>query len=303
MATALEIRHRIRAVQQTRKITNAMYLVASSRMKWVMEHIEYNQLYQLRLRTAMWDIMNSLNGEFLLEENTISHPYFIRRGGQKRTYIVIAGDKGMAGSYNHNILSFAWEQMEPCPDCSLITVGMMASIYFRGRGKQPDIEILNVTQDPSLTNARQIAFEIIDLYDRELTGEVYIVYTQFYGANRCVPTVSRLLPQQAEDYADLKPNPLPTGDIIYVPSRREVFDLLVPQYLIGIVFGALVQAYASEHFSRMNAMRSATRNADEILKRLQLEYNMARQTAITQEITEITGVAEALRRENDKVWN
>jgi F-type H+-transporting ATPase subunit gamma len=276
-----------------------MYLVASSRMKWVMEHIDYNQQYQVRVRTTMWDIMNSISCEISPDPDSgpISHPYFIRRGGEKRTYIVIAGDKRMAGSYNNNVLNYAWEKMEPYPDCSLIAVGLMAGSYFRAKGKHPDIEILSVTQDPSLTNARQIAFEMIDLYDRELTGEVYIVYTQFYGANRGVPTISRLLPQQAEDYADLKANAPSVRDIIYVPSRREVFDLLVPQYLIGIVFGALVQAYASEHFARMNAMRSATQNADEIIKRLQLQYNMARQAAITQEISEITGTAEVLRGE------
>ncbi len=147
-------------------------------------------------------------------------------------------------------------------------------------------------QDPSLSNARKLAFDIFDLYDDDLTDEVYIIYTSFYGASKNKPVIRRLLPIVRGDYEQIEAHEM--SDILYEPSAQELFSLLVPQYVIGILFGALVQAYAAEHFARMNAMQSATKNADEMLKKLQTQYNMARQAAITQEISEIAGAAEAL---------
>ncbi|MEZ4358119.1 MAG: ATP synthase F1 subunit gamma [Eubacteriales bacterium] len=285
MQNANEIRSHINAVAQTRKITNAMQLVASSRMKRVLQQIGYNQKYLSRVRSTMKHILQS--------SKDVTHQYLKSRG-DKRTYIVISGDKGMAGAYNANILSFSWKEMSKHPGSALISVGTMASNFFRERGIDPDIELIGITQNPTLYSAREIAFDILDFYDGKLTDEVYIIFTP-YGVSQNSPIMYRLLPILLSDYVEKEEDAVHAEDIIYIPSSRELFDLLVPQYLIGVVFGSLVHAYASEQFARMNAMQSATRNADEILKKLKMQYNLARQTAITQEITEITGAAEVLR--------
>ncbi len=284
MQNTNEIRAHIAAVKQTRKITNAMHLVASSRLKKVMSHIEYNNAYFSRVQATMKDILQS--------SESVTHQYLTGRGGDRRTYIVVAGDKGLAGAYNASVLNLAYEtisQRKEKKETYLLTVGLVATEFFKARGMQPDIETTGAVQDPSLSNARKLAF---DIYDDDLTDEVYIIYTSFYGDTKNRPVIRRLLPIVRGDYEQIAAHKM--SDIIYEPSAQELFSLLVPQYVTGILFGALVQAYAAEHFARMNAMQSATRNADEMLKKLQTQYNMARQAAITQEITEISGAAEAL---------
>lgn len=285
MQNANEIRAHINAVEQTRKITNAMHLVSTSRVRRVMQHIEYNHQYFLRVQSTMKDILQS--------SASITHPYLTVKPGHRRTFIVVAGDKGMAGAYNSNLLNFALEQLQKEEQYFLIAVGIVASEFFKTRGIIPDIEIMGTIQDPSLYNARELAFDIFDLFNQDLTDEVFIIYTSFYGETKNKPLARRLLPIILSDYRDIEASHIMT-DIIYEPSPQELFDMLVPQYTLGIIFGALVQAYASEHFARMNAMQSATKNADEMLRKLRMQYNMARQTAITQEITEITGAAEVL---------
>ncbi|MDD4715412.1 MAG: ATP synthase F1 subunit gamma [Oscillospiraceae bacterium] len=282
-----EIRHHISAVAETRKITSAMQIVASSRMKKVLGHIAYNQLYSERLKRAIREIL-------LSSPAPQSLPYLMARGGERRTYIVIAGDKGMAGSYNANLLHYAYAETKGHPNYHLITCGLKASAFFHRNGIQPDIEIMGVSQDPSLANARTLASDVIDIYDKMLTDEVYIIYTMFSGPSRHLPVMNRLLPLLPKDYDEI-PARIPEADIIYVPSPEEAFHMLIPQFLTAEIFSALAQAYSSEHFARMNAMQSATRNADELMKKLTMQYNMARQAAITREITEISGAVEALR--------
>lgn len=286
MQNVHEIRHHISAVEQTKKITSAMQVVSSTRMQKVLSHIEYNHRYFMRVQETMKDI--------LLSSRNLTHPYLTPPPTNKRTLIVIAGDKGMAGSYNSNVLSFAEKHLGLPEECALITLGNVAESYFIHRGRIPDITYLGVVQDPTLDRARELVFSIMDLFDKDITDEVDIVYTSFYGTTKNKPVLKRLLPILADDYHELDQRHEPS-DFIYEPSLQTVFDTLVPQYLVGIIFGVLVQAYASEHYSRMNAMQSATTNADKMLKALRLNYNIARQTAITQELTEITGGSEIIR--------
>ena len=169
---------------------------------------------------------------------------------------------------------------------SLISVGLVTSEFFRSHSMNPDIEVLGTMQDPTLSNARRITFDILEMYDKNLTDEVHIIYTSFFGETKNKPVARRLLPLMISDYNDIEN--APHAEILtYEPSANEVFSHLVPQYLIGILFGAIVQSYAAEHYARMNAMQSATKNADEMLSVLKMKYNMARQTTITQEIIEL----------------
>lgn len=290
MASPTEIRHHIAAVEQTKKITGAMEMVSSTRMKRVMSHIEQNRRY--------FDNVQRMMKELLVISQDVSHPYLcgVPEDGHC-TFIVISGDKGLCGSYNHNVLQLALDSIREKPNHSILTIGNTAEEFLRIRGIVPDVSFLGIAQDPALSRARILVRDIMELYDSGQTSEIRIVYTSFYGETKNKPVVRRLLPIRLDDYSDISDiENLP--EIMYHPSPQVVFDLLVPQYILGILFGVMVQAYASEHYARMNAMHSSTTNAQDMLKGLRMKYNMARQASITNEIAEITGAAEVLRKEN-----
>jgi F-type H+-transporting ATPase subunit gamma len=288
MASATEIRHHIGAVEQTKKITGAMEMVSSTRIKRVMSHIEQNRRYFEHVQRTMKEIL-SISGN-------ISHPYLRDVPKDCRcTYIVISGDKGLCGSYNHNILNLAMEKISERPKHSIITIGNTAEDFFRSRGITPDVTLLGIVQDPALSRARRLVNDIMNIYDSGETDEIQIVYTSFYGGTKNKPVMRRLLPIRLDDYTEVQDTES-LSEIVYHPSAQEVFDLLVPQYILGLLFGMMVQAYASEHFARMTAMHNATTNASDMLKSLRTKYNLARQAAITNEIAEITGAAEILRK-------
>ena len=283
MQSVSEIRHHITAVEQTRKITGAMQMVASARMKKFAGHIPYNNMYFSRLQSTMKDILQSSKG--------IDHRYFRDHPGKKPTYIVIAGDKEMAGSYNNNVLNAAYEEIKQHPGCYVVTVGMIATRFFRKRGIEPEYEAPGVAQDPSLYNARQLAYPVMEFFDLDQTDEVYLFFTLYSGENGKMinkPQKRRILPIRLEDFEKVQSSE-DLGEVIYNPSPQEGFDQLAPQFVISRIFDALVQSYAAEHYARMNAMQSATKNADELMKTLSLRLNMARQTQITNEIAEISG--------------
>ena len=269
-----------------------MELVSSTRMKRVMSHIEQNRRY--------FDSVQKTMKELLVSSMEVSHPYLCDSCGEAEshcTFIVISGDKGLCGSYNHNILQLAYDNIKQYEKHSIITIGNTAEEFFNKQGMTPDISLLGIAQDPSLSKARVLVREVMDLFDTGHTEEVRIIYTSFYGKTKNTPVVRRLLPILIDDYSDIS-NIETLPEIIYHPSPQEVFDLLIPQYILGILFGVMVQAYASEHFARMNAMHSSTSNAQDMLKSLTVKYNMARQRDITNEIAEITGAAEILRQES-----
>ena len=283
MPKANEIRHHIAAVEETRKITNAMQLVATARVKKVIPKMEYNRLFLAQVQSVMKDL--------LLSPHLEGHPYLMWHSHQKRTYIVVSADKGMAGAYNTSLLRFAWEEIsgkvKAREDLHLVSVGLMGDAFLRARGIVPDMQLPGVTQDPSLYNARQLADYIMELYDNKETDQVFILYTPFKNGAAGAPIIHRVLPLRISDFVDVEGTEQP-HEIIYHPNEAQVFNELVPQFLVGYIFGALMHAYASEHTARMNAMHSATRNADEMLGRLRQEYNLARQAAVTQEIAELT---------------
>lgn len=288
MASTTEIRHHIAAVEQTMKITGAMEMVSSTRIKRVMSHIEQNRRYFEYVQRTMKEI--------LISSKDVSHPYLSDIPEDSHcTFIVISSDKGLCGSYNSAVLQTALKDIKEHPNHSIMTIGNSAEDFFKSRSMKPDMTISGIAQDPALPRARNLVRDIMRLYDSGETNEIRIVYTSFYGETKNKPVVRRLLPISLEDY-NCVTECQRLSEIMYHPSAQEVFDLLIPQYILGILFGVMVQAYASEHFARMNAMHSATTNAQDMLKMLRTKYNMARQSAITNEIAEITGAAEILRK-------
>ncbi len=281
MSSIAEIRHHIKVVKDTSKITKAMYLISSAKMKKAMRLHDQNLIYFTRVRSDIRFIMDNI-------EHNIRNPYY-RQHGKKTGYVVIAGDKGLCGGYNSEVLKLARRTIQDGihEQRCLFTIGHMASEYFLRLGMNPDVNYLHVIQDPSLQNARQITFNLCKLFrDKEL-DEVYIIYTVLEKVGQLKPTVLRLLPVLREDFDHAPILHAPTSPLKFHPSAPEVLDAMVPHYLVGLVYSALVQSYASEHSARMSAMDAATRNADEMLGRLSLEFNHARQAIITQEISEI----------------
>ena len=286
MPGANEIRHHISAVEQTKKITGAMEMVSSNRMRKVMGHIEQNNHY--------FDFVQKTMKELLTSSQEVSHPFLRSPTGERCTFIVISGDKGLCGSYNSTVLQLAERRIRETPNATIITMGNTAEDYFNAHGLPPDIAYFGIVQDPTLARVRSVTREIMHMFEDGLTDEIRVIYTSFYGDTKNQTVERRLLPILLGDYESIT-DVETINEIIYLPSAQTVFDLLVPQYVLGILFGVMVQAYASEHFARMNAMRSATTNAQDMLKGLRTRYNLARQSAITNEIAEISSAAEILK--------
>lgn len=288
MQSAVEIKRRINAVEQTRKVTSIMQLTASVRTKNAMQHNAYNHHYFSELQKAMKMLLAVSNG--------VSNPYLDGRGGDRKMYIVIGSQKGMVGQYNLSVLRFAEEILRQNPKHILMTIGRISEAYFRSHGFEIASTKDGLTTPPRLSRARHIMTEIIERYNNNEIDEAYIIFTSLYGQNKNRPVVRRLLPIKLSDYNDAG-DVEALSEIIYNPVPEELFNNLVPQFMQSYIYGVLIQAYTTENYMRMIAMQSATRNADELLKTLKSRYNMVRQSTITQEITEITGATEILTEE------
>lgn len=283
-----EIKNRIGAISQTRKITKAMHLISTVKMRNALEKQAQNKTYIDKIRSILKDIL------FYSED--IEHPFLNEKPGDRTAFIVIAGDKGLCGPYNHNVLNKAVAEMRGIDEKYIFTVGHMATSYFNRKNYMVDIEFLHTAQNPQLENARQIAEVIIDLYNQKLIDRVKIIYTHLFTTLSQETKVIELLPLSREAFSDVELEHKFSGTFQYDPSTKIVFDEVVPQYIIGVIFAALVQSFASEQSNRMTAMESATDNADKIVTRLNHDYTRARQAAITNEITEIINGANAATR-------
>ncbi len=289
MSAIPEIRHRIAAVADTRKITRAMYLISSAKMqKATRMHIK-NLPYLDRVAADMRYVIESAGGAF---ENA----FFRHRPGNRAAYLVIAADKGMCGSYNEDVMRLADRTIREGnhEQVFVVTVGMSAYAHFARLRMDPDIHYLHIAQNPTLISARSIALDFIDMYRQDVFDEAHIVFTGM-GRNRALhPTVLPLLPLLAESFHEVEALHAPTSDIEYVPSLSAALDAMVVHFMIGTIYSACVQAFASEQSARMTAMDASTRNADEMLDRLGIELNRARQASITQELNEITAGASSV---------
>lgn len=284
-----EVRDHIKSVEETLKITNAMYLIASSSLRKARKQLEDTLPYFEKISSTISDILH--------HSPDIHHAYFDQRAdkaGRQVGYIVITGDKGLAGAYNHNVLKLAEESMCAQRAPTLFVIGQMGRAYFSGKGIPIDGEFLYTAQDPTMARAREIGNTFVDLFLNGQLDEVWIVYTKMVNPLRLEPVCTKLLPLERDLFPwQRRPSEHYTNTVAYLPSEGVVLDQIVPGYLKGMIFGALVESYCSEQNARMTAMDSATDNAKKLLKDLNLTYNRARQSAITQEISEIVGGAAA----------
>lgn len=296
MAGITEIRGRMRSIQQTLKITNAMYLISSAKVKKARKQLQEVEPYFDRLAKTILDIFR--------HSPQLQHRYIEGhhkpKEERKTGFVVITGDKGLAGAYNHNVLKLAESYLVRKQDSTLFLIGQMGRHYFEKKNISIDAEFMYTAQDPTLDRAQDICDTLVDLYERGALDEIYLVFTHSYSAMRMEPEIIKLLPldramlsarrglSEADQYRDV---------VRYEPSPEAVLDVLVPGVIRGYIFAALVESFCSEQSSRMSAMDSASESARDMLKTLSLEFNRARQGAITQEITEIAGGAEALNQQ------
>ena len=293
MASAKEIQDRMRSIKDTLKITNAMYMISSSKLKKSKKMLADTEPYFYTLQSEMSRILRHLPDMNSIYFKTNAE---IPERKRKAGYIVITADKGLAGSYNHNILKLAEEELEKRDDYKLFVLGELGRHYFEQKGINIDKQFHFVVQDPSLSRARRIAEDLLKLYHENQLDELYIIYTTMVNAMQEEAQVAQLLPLKKTDFKIPVPIDIPLERLALKPSAEEVMDHIVPNYVVGFVYGALVEAFSCEQNARMMAMEGATNSAKQMLKELDIEYNRARQAAITQEITEVIAGAKSQKK-------
>ena len=294
MANAKEIQERMSSINDTLKITNAMYMISSSKLKKSKKMLQDTEPYFYELQTQMSRILRPVPD--------IESKYFEKSRDEKKDpkvgYIVITADKGLAGSYNHNILKIAEEEIKAHKDNKLFVLGEVGRHYFEKRGVHIDKQFHYTIQNPTLNRARNITEELLELYINNELDEIHIIYTKMINPIKEEAEIKQLLPLYKTDFQMKIPADIPLEQVTFRPSPEEVMNKIVPAYIEGFVYGALVESYSCEQNARMMAMEAATKSAKDMLQELSVLYNRARQAAITQEITEV--IAGAKSQKNKK---
>ena len=270
-----EIKNRIRSMESTKQITKAMEMVAASKLRRAQAQVANSRPYFEVLRATLDDIIGA-NRDF-------SSPYLLERPVKKALYIVIAGDRGLAGGYNSNILKLVQEQIKGT-DAVVLPIGKKAVDYFRSHKVPAWSESYAEAAALGVGDCFSISKQLSRAYLNGEFDEIRVAYTNFVSVLSQVPTSLKLLPLTRDSEAEAKAY---TSDTVYEPGAEEVFASIVPEYLGGILYGALCESRAAEQAARRTAMDSATQNAEDMIADLSLKFNRARQAAITQEITEI----------------
>ena len=270
-----EIKNRIRSMESTKQITKAMEMVAASKLRRAQARVQSSRPYFEALYSTINDIVDT-NRDF-------SSPYLKKRPVRKAAYIVIAGDRGLAGGYNSNVLKLVMSEIEG-KDVTVLPIGKKAVDFFNAHNVPVMAVNYAEVEDVSLGDCFSMAKQLSKRFLAGEFDEIYLAYTNFVSVLSQTPAVLRLLPLIRE-YTGREGTV--QSDIVYEPGCTEAFDAIVPEYLGGVVYGALCESRASEQAARRTAMDSASQNADEMIADLSLKFNRARQAAITQEITEI----------------
>jgi len=270
-----EIKNRIRSMESTKQITKAMEMVAASKLRRAQAQVNNSRPYFEAFHNAMQDIVNS--------DRDFSSPFLKDRTGKKVLYIVIAGDRGLAGGYNSNILKLVHAAIQD-KEATVLPIGKKAVDFFRSKGVNALTESYAEAADVGVGDCFSVAKQISQAFLSGQFDEVHVAYTKFVSMLSQEACSMQLLPLKKQEFRQEDGRRCLT---VYEGDSEEVFAAIVPEYLGGILYGALCESRASEQAARRSAMDSATQNADEMIADLSLKFNRARQAAITQEITEI----------------
>lgn len=293
MADTKAILNRIKSVGDTRKITNAMYLISSTKLRKARKNLEDTRPFFDALRKEISRIVRNIP--------VSGSKYFVDPGNKKERgkcgILVLTADKGLAGSYNQNVIKKALMLIEDYPDCKLYVSGEYGRHYFSSHNIDFESDFDFPDFEPSLVIARKMAGHIMEQYDAGILSQILIVHTDFKNAMSSEVKITKLLPFEKSYFMDHEPA---DNDVFqeyeYIPSPESVMEGCIPVYCIGMIYSILVYAFCCEQNDRMMAMDSANQNADELLKELTVRYNRMRQSGITQEITEISASVKASGR-------
>ena len=279
------VKLRIKSVQSTMQITKAMQLVAASKLRKAKERADASKPYLETMLGTLTDIANS-NTDF-------QSPFTRAAENDKWLYVVIAGDRGLAGGYNSNLFKFMEQETKGRDNVTVLPIGKKSVEYFKHRNVPLFTEEYAEVAKVNISDCFQVAKLICEAYKSGEFGHIFLCYTNFVSMLSQVPTAASLLPLSDLRSEDVKSDGKARDLILYEPDSETVFNAIVPEYLAGILYSSINISYASELAARRTAMEAATDNAEEMIDTLSLYYNRARQASITQEITEIVAGAES----------
>ena len=285
MASMRDIKRRQASVQSTGQITKAMKLVSTVKLQKARGRAENTKPY--------FDGMYSTVASILARSGNIRHRYLKADTDKKKAVVVITSNRGLAGGYNSNIVKLIVNNPDFRPENTVIyAVGRKGIEGLTRKGYTVSKDYSSCIDEPIYSDAMEISKDLLDAYAAGEIGEIYLAYTFFKNTVSHIPKLKKLLPVDAGDYTlTEEEKKIPMN---FEPSEEEVLEMVIPKYVSSLIFGGLVEAVASENGARMTAMDSATSNAEELISDLSLKYNRARQSAITQELTEIIAGADAI---------
>ena len=287
-----DIKRRKESVQSTGQITKAMKLVSSVKLNKAKQGAEESKPY--------FDTMYETVAGMIAKSGEMSHPYLQKSQSDKKAVIVVSSNRGLAGGYNSNIVKMVTRDERFTPqNTEIYAVGTKGRDSLERAGFTVHADYSEAMNGPIYQDAMEIGKEVLSQFTMGQIGEIYLVYTIFKNTVVQIPTMVKLLPIDAQDIASEQEedqNPLDKITLMnYEPEPEEALNAIVPKYINSLIFGGLVESYASENGARMQAMDSATSNAEEMISDLSLKYNRARQASITQELTEIIAGASAIQ--------
>ena len=291
MASMRDIKRRKNSVQSTQQITKAMKLVSTVKLQRAKNVAEHSKMYF----NAMFTTVSSI----LAKSSNISHPYLNTAEGNKKAVVVITSNRGLAGGYNTNVTKLITkDERFSTEDTIIYAIGKKGKDTLARKGYEIAADYCEVINAPLYTDAAEICDKLLEAFKNGEISEIYLAYTVFKNTVSQIPTIIRLLPvdlEAAKDIKDIDESEASAKAIMnFEPAEEEALDLIIPKYVTSLIYGAMIEAVASENGARMQAMDNATSNAEEMIQDLELGYNRARQAHITQELTEIIGGAEAL---------
>ena len=284
MASMKDIKRRKESIQSTGQITKAMKLVSTVKLQKARGSAESARPY--------FDAMYRTVSDMLLKSQTVNHRYLTAKEGGKKAIIVITANRGLAGGYNSNITRLVTQSGIDVKDASIYAVGSKGRDFLCRRGYEIAADYSEVINQPMYKDAMEIGTAVLSAFESGEISEIYLAYTSFKNTVVHEPKLIKLLPMDAT--AETASDNTSEALVMYEPEEEEALDIIIPKYINSLIYGALMEAVASENGARMTAMDNATSNAEEIISDLSLKYNRARQGSITQELTEIIAGANAI---------
>jgi F-type H+-transporting ATPase subunit gamma len=284
MASMRDIKRRRDSIQSTGQITKAMKLVSTVKLQKAKGKAESTKPYS--------DLMYETVSNILAKSGNINHKFLKPGESSKKAVIVITSNRGLAGGYNSNITKLITTSDIKKEDAQLYIIGSKGREYLERKGYEVKADYSEVMNEPLYTDAKQICDTVLEAYVNGEVGEIYLAYTSFKNTVVHIPKLIKLLPVDAD--AVKQDAGTDTTPMNYEPNEEEALNLIIPKYVCSLLYGALIEAVASENGARMQAMDNATSNAEEMIDDLSLKFNRARQASITQELTEIISGANAI---------